>query len=85
MGFFPHASAAVQRWVHNSKPAVLVRDQGRYLRLDIKDRVASLGGWNHPVWWPIVLAAVAAIALVVLAWRSLRRRERMNARGQILA
>jgi membrane protein implicated in regulation of membrane protease activity len=47
--------------------------------------VASLGAWNQPVWWPIVVAAAVAIALGALAWRSLRRRERMNARGQILA
>ncbi len=85
MGFFPHASAAVQRWVHNSKPAILVRDQGRYLRLDVKDRVASIQAWNHPVWWPIVAVLVAVAGFVVLAWRSLRRRERMNARGQVLA
>ncbi|MBK6854094.1 MAG: ABC transporter substrate-binding protein [Burkholderiales bacterium] len=85
MGFFPHASAAVQRWVHNSKPAILVRDQGRYLRLDVKDRMASIQSWNHPVWWPIVAVLVAVAGFVVLAWRSLRRRERMNARGQVLA
>ena len=85
MGFFPHASAAVQRWVHNSKPAILVRDQGRYLRLDLKDRVASIQAWNHPVWWPIPLALIALLGFGVLAWRSLRRRERMNARGQVLA
>ncbi len=40
-GFFPYASAAVQHWVHNSKPAILVRDQGRYLRLDVAERVQN--------------------------------------------
>jgi ABC-type transport system substrate-binding protein len=83
-GFFPFASAAVQHWVYNSKPAILIRDQGRYLRLDPQERVASLKAWNKPIWWPAVLGALAAAALIVFALRSFRRRERMNARGEIL-
>jgi hypothetical protein len=85
MGFFPHASAAVQQWVHNSKPAVLIRDHGRYLRLDIPKRVSSLAAWNQPIWWPLLVVLVALLVVVVIARRQLRRRERMNARGQILA
>jgi hypothetical protein len=85
MGFFPHASAAVQQWVHNSKPAVLVRDQGRYLRLDIPKRVASISAWNQPIWWPLLGLLALLGALVVLARRHLKQRERMNARGQVLA
>jgi ABC-type transport system substrate-binding protein len=85
MGFFPHASAAVQQWVHNSKSAVLVRDQGRYLRLDVAERVARQKAWNDPVWWPLPLIGGGLAALVWLAVRSLRRRERMNARGEVLA
>ena len=85
MGFFPYSSAAVQQWVHNSKPAILLRDQGRYLRVDVPTRVAKLKEWNHPVWWPLTLIAALALALVLIARRSLRRRERMNARGEVLA
>jgi ABC-type transport system substrate-binding protein len=85
MGFFPYASAAAQRWVHNYKPAILVRDHGRYLRLDVPDRVASLAAWNRPVWWPLGLIAAAALVLVGVARRHFRRRERTNARGEVLA
>jgi hypothetical protein len=85
MGFFPYASAAHQRWVHNYKAAILVRDHGRYLRLDVPDRLASLAAWNRPRWWPVVLIVAALAALVVYAVRLLRRRERMNARGQVIA
>ena len=85
MGFFPHASAAVQHWVHNSKSAILIRDQGRYLRLDAAERVKRLKEWNQPVWWPVVLAGLAVVALLVVAVRSFRRRERTNARGEVLA
>ncbi|MDE2453141.1 MAG: ABC transporter substrate-binding protein [Burkholderiales bacterium] len=85
MGFFPYTSAAVQHWVHNSKPAVLVRDQGRYLRLDVAERVARVKAWDRPQWWPLGLMAGAALALAWGLRRSLRRRERTNARGQVLA
>ena len=85
MGFYPYASAAVQHWVYNSKPAILVRDQARYLRVDPQERVARTRAWNHPVWWPLALIVIAALAVVWVARRNLRRRERTNARGQLIA
>jgi ABC-type transport system substrate-binding protein len=85
MGFYPYASAAVQHWVYNSKPAVLVRDQARYWRIDAAERVARTSSWNRKVWWPVWLLLAAAAATVLVALRSLRLRERTNARGQVLA
>ncbi|MBL8361049.1 MAG: ABC transporter substrate-binding protein [Rubrivivax sp.] len=84
MGFFPYTSAATQRWVHNTKPAVLVRDTGRYMRLDLADRTASLAAWNRPVWWPLVLLVAGVATLVAVARRQLALRERLNARGEVL-
>jgi ABC-type transport system substrate-binding protein len=84
MGFFPYASAAVQGWVANSKPAILVRDHGRYLRLDIDKRVARLHEWNRPVWWPVAALGVLGVLGLLYLRGALRRRERMNARGEIL-
>ena len=84
-GFFPYTSVAVQSWVSNSKSAILVRDQGRYLRLDVPQRLAKQHEWNRQVWWPLALGIAALAFLVFLGMRSLRRRERMNARGEIIA
>ena len=84
-GFYPWASAAVQGWVKNSKPAILIRDHGRYLRLDVKAREAALVAWNKPVWWPLVLIVIGLVAVFVFTRRSMRIRERMNARGEVLA
>ena len=83
-GFFPYASAAVQQWVHNSKPAILIRDHARYLKLDSERRVAMLAAWNKPVWWPVAAFAAVAVAGIAMLRRSLRRRERTNARGEVL-
>jgi ABC-type transport system substrate-binding protein len=84
-GYFPYASGAAQSWVHNYKPAVLIRDHGKYLRLDVDERVRKLAEWNRPVWWPMALIGAAVLALAWLGWRSLRRRERTNARGEVIA
>jgi hypothetical protein len=85
MGFYPWASLAVQGWVKNTKPAILIRDHGRYLKLDIAAREAALVQWNRPVWWPIVLIGAGLVAVVLFTRRNLKRRERLNGRGEVLA
>ena len=84
-GYFPYSAVAVHQWIGNSKPAILIRDHGRYLRLDTALRTAKIAEWNRPVWWPVVLIVAGLAALVWGARRSLKKRERMNARGEVLA
>ena len=47
------------------KPAILIRDHGRYLRLDVPARVAALAAWNRPVYWPLALLAAAVLYMGV--------------------
>lgn len=84
-GYFPYASAAVQHWLYNARPTVLVRDPGRYFRLDPAERVQRQHEWNRPLWWPVVLGVLVIVAVLLGAWRSLRLRERTNGRGEVLA
>jgi ABC-type transport system substrate-binding protein len=84
-GYFPFASGAYQGWVDNGKPAILIRDMARYYRIDTAERVARQAEWNRPVWWPLVLMAAMGVAALAIGWRSFKRRERMNARGEVLA
>jgi ABC-type transport system substrate-binding protein len=83
-GFYPYSSAAVQHWVYNSKPAILIRDHGRYLRVDVEERRRAQAAWNKPVWWPMVVLTLAFAGLLLVAVQAFRRRERMNARGELL-
>ena len=76
----------MQSWVENSKPAILIRDHGRYLRLDADERAAKLARVEQAA----VVAAGAdrrrgARSASSFARKSLRQRERMNARGEVLA
>jgi len=84
-GYFPFASAAMQHWLHNARPTVLVRDPGRYYKLDTAERAQRVAQWNRPVWWPIVLGVLGVVAVIWFAMRSFKRRERTNARGEVLA
>jgi ABC-type transport system substrate-binding protein len=84
-GYFPFASGAYQSWVKNGKPAILVKDMGRYYRIDAAERAARQREWNAPVWWPLIAGMLAVAAVGVIGMRAFRRRERMNARGEVLA
>jgi len=78
-GYFPYASGAYHRWVHNGKPSIMVRDQAQYYRLDTADRSRSLKAWNAPVYWPVL---VVLGLLAVMAWgaiRILRARDQQTA------
>ncbi|MEQ1804503.1 MAG: ABC transporter substrate-binding protein [Burkholderiaceae bacterium] len=83
-GYFPFASGAYQSWLHNGKPTIMIRDMAKYYRLDPAQRAAKLAQWNQPTWWPPVVLTAGVVMLFGLAWRAFRRRERVNARGEIL-
>ena len=84
-GYFPFSSAAMQHWLYNARPTVLIRDPGRYYRLDPAERVARQKEWNQQIWWPLILGVLALLGLLFMAWRTLRLRERTNARGEVMA
>jgi ABC-type transport system substrate-binding protein len=79
-GYWSYSGLAFQRWVHNGKPGVVVRDRARYLRVDVEDRARSIAEWNRPVWWPLLLLAGGAVAAAVATRRAWRRREAATAR-----
>ena len=79
-GYWPYVSTAFQAWVHNGIPSMVIRDMGRYYRVDPALRTKKLAEWNHPVWWPLVAGGVLLLAVVFLARRSFVARERATAR-----
>ena len=55
------------------------------LWLDTPARVASVAAWNKPLWWPLAVLLGLLAGALLFARRSLRRRERLNARGEVIA
>lgn len=78
-GYFPYASGAYHRWLHNGKPSIVVRDQAQYYRLDTAERTRSLAEWNRPVYWPIAALVLVFIAMAWWAVRTFRSREAQTA------
>jgi ABC-type transport system substrate-binding protein len=78
-GYFPYASGAYHRWVHNGKPSIMVRDQAQYYRLDTADRSRSLRQWNAPIYWPVALLLLTVAAMAWWAVRVFKARERQTA------
>jgi Bacterial extracellular solute-binding proteins, family 5 Middle len=79
-GYWPYVAIANQAWVHNAKPGIMVRDMARYYRVDAPLRTRKQAEWNQPLWWPIVLLGMLALALGFGAVRSFSARERATAR-----
>ena len=84
-GYVPWGGLAFQQWVHNGKPSILIRDMAKYYRVDAKLRTARQAEWNAPVRWPLALVALAALALLWAARRSVRQRETATARRRVSA
>ncbi len=83
-GYFPYATSASQAWLHNSRPTVLIRDPGRYMRIDVAERNRRLAEWNQPVWWPLILGLAGLASVVAFGIRSFRQRERLDGRGRVV-
>ena len=80
MGYIPYGGQASQHWVKNIKHSIVVRDMAKYYRVDAVERAARQAEWNAPVRWPLVLFALALLALAGWAWRSYRASETATAR-----
>jgi ABC-type transport system substrate-binding protein len=78
-GYNPYAGTVHQQWVGNVKPGPLVNDRLMYMKVDPALRATKTAQWNNPIWWPIVVIALALVAAVVPAFRTWKRRERENA------
>lgn len=80
-GYWPYVGLAFQHWVYNGKPSIVVRDVGRYYRVDAAERTRKQAEWNRPIWWPLLLLLAGVAAIGWLTRRSFRARELATARG----
>ncbi|MEK8050668.1 ABC transporter substrate-binding protein [Ideonella sp. DXS22W] len=79
-GYFPWGGMAFQKWVHNGKPSIMIRDMAKYYRVDAQQRAQAQAEWNAPIRWPMVLLVLGGAALVWGARRSFKARETATAR-----
>lgn len=78
-GFYEKVYTLQHAWVHNRKPGKIIRNTLMYQRIDIAARDQARTAWNRPVWWPLLLLALAAGGIVAPALIHYRWRERQTA------
>jgi ABC-type oligopeptide transport system substrate-binding subunit len=69
-------------WVHNTKRHGISKRTLKYIRLDEELRDQRRAEWNKPVVWPMVVAAIVVIGLVIPGVIAYRRRQRATVREQ---
>lgn len=75
-GYYPMSGGAWHGWVGNAKPTQMVRNTLQYYRIDASRRAQAIREWNDPLWWPLWLIGVLALAGVGVVWRVARQRDR---------
>ncbi|MGZ5051446.1 MAG: ABC transporter substrate-binding protein [Methylobacter sp.] len=75
-GFHPKNFALYHSWYKNLKPNLMANNQLKYTRIDTALRTEKRKEWNEPVFWPLVLGALAFVAMLIPAINAYRRRTR---------
>ena len=78
-GYFPYAAGAYQQWVGNAKYGVFTNDRALFYKIDAPLRARRQAEWNPPRYWPLLLLALASVALAWIARRGFVARERKTA------
>lgn len=82
-GYFPTSAAALHHWVKNAKPTAVIRNNIEYMAIDAGERMESIRQWNSPIWWPLILIALAASGFAAAVFlRAKRARTRSAVHGR---
>ena len=77
-GFHPVAFSLHHQWYKNAKPNLMANNTLKYKRIDPRLRHAQRQQWNRPLLWPVIIAALAVMLLLIPALIAYRRRERAS-------
>jgi ABC-type transport system substrate-binding protein len=75
-GFHPKDYTLRHAWLTNRKPTKVGNNTLKYQRVDAAIRERLRAEWNRPVVWPMGLATILLVIVVLPAFISHRRRER---------
>ncbi len=80
-GFHPKDYALYHAWYGNLKSNKIAYNTVKYQRIDPARREREQREWNQPLWWPLVLGALALALFALPAVMVWRRRERGTAQS----
>ena len=73
-GFHPKSFSLFHSWFHNLKPNLMANNRLKYLRIDPLARAEHRLNWNKPVFWPLLVAFMVLVLLLIPAFNAYRRR-----------
>jgi len=73
-GFHPKSFSLFHGWYQNLKPNLMANNRLKYTRIDAASRAEKRALWNHPVFWPLILALCLFILLLFPAVKAFKRR-----------
>jgi oligopeptide transport system substrate-binding protein len=75
-GYHPKGFTLYHGWYKNLKPNLMANNQLKYTRIDTAERAEKRAAWNKPVIWPLLVALVVFVLLLIPAILAYRRRIR---------
>jgi ABC-type transport system substrate-binding protein len=75
-GFHPKSFSLHHSWYNNLKPNLMANNRLKYTRIDSSARAEKRQAWNKPLFWPLVIACLLLILMLVPAIKAYRRRAR---------
>lgn len=73
-GFHPKSFSLFHGWYKNLKPNLMANNRLKYTRIDTKTRAEKRQQWNQAVFWPLVLAFIVFVLLLIPAVNAYKRR-----------
>ena len=73
-GYHPKRFALYHQWFKNIKPSFMAHKELKYLRIDAALREQKREQWNQAVFWPLLVAFIAFVLLLVPAVNAFKRR-----------
>jgi len=75
-GFNPKSFSLFHSWYNNLKPNLMANNRLKYTRIDAGARTEKRLAWNYPIFWPLALAGLLFVLMLIPAIRAYRRRAR---------
>jgi len=73
-GFNPKNFSLFHSWFNNLKPNLMANNRLKYTRIDTNSRTEKRLAWNYPIFWPLGLAILLFVLMLIPAVRAYRRR-----------
>jgi hypothetical protein len=72
-GYHPKKFSLFHSWYKNLKANAMANNELKYLRIDSVARAEKRRVWNQPIFWPLLLAGLLLVLLLIPAVYAYRR------------